>query len=142
MFERNRIGIALRATRVQNSLSLADINFPPAGKVQFPSKYHRIVTLSKWKWNLITSKPERSYYRENGEKVATTLINPDIVRHHRTEPNQFIYYKFFTMILLNGVAVKPPGGVFFAVILDVNTSRICTVYPVRKPKPGKTFKPN
>lgn len=122
---------------------MPDIVFGKDGKATFPTKYHGEVTLSKGKWDIICAEPERAYYRFNGEKVATTLINPDSVRHHRHEPNQFFYYKKFLNINLNGgVEIGAFWGVYFAVIIDVDSGRICTVYPVEQPKPGKAFKPS
>jgi hypothetical protein len=120
-----------------------DIVFGKDGKATFPTKYHGEVTLSKVKWDTICSEPERFYYRFNGEKIATTLINPDSIRHHRYEQNQFFYYKKFLNINLNGIVEMGSfWGVYFAVVIDVNTARICTVYPVEQPKPGKAFKPS
>jgi hypothetical protein len=120
-----------------------DIAFGKDGKAVFPTKYHGEVTLSKGKWDIICAEPERSYYRFNGEKIATTLINPDSVRHHRHEPNQFFYYKkFLNIILSGGVEIGAFWGVYFAVIIDASSGRVCTVYPVEEPKPGKAFKPN
>jgi hypothetical protein len=131
----------LRRLVGQKTLSVTPINFPPDGVVRLPTKHHAIVTLSEWKWQLICSKPERSFYFANGAKVATTLITPDSVRHHKTESTQFIYYKLFASIYLQtGGEIRPHGGVYFAVIIDTNTSRVCTVYPVQRPKPGKLFK--
>ena len=77
---------------------MPDIEFGDDGKCLFPTKYHGGVTLSKAKWEIICGEPERDYYRFNGEKIATTLINPDSVRHHRHEKNQFFYYKKFRRI--------------------------------------------
>ena len=75
-----------------------DITFGTDGKCSFPTKYHGNVTLSKAKWDIICGAPERFYYTFNGEKVSTTLINPDKVRHHSKEANQFFYYKRFATI--------------------------------------------
>jgi hypothetical protein len=109
-------------------------------KCVFQTKYHGEVTLSQAKWNIICQAPERRYYCWNGEKIATTLINPDIVRRHREERTQFLYYKkFATLYLQQGIEVPAVGGIFFTVILDESTSRVCTVYPVKEPKPGKAF---
>jgi len=57
------------------------------------TRHHGEVTLSKAKWDTICGKPERYYYRFNGDKVATTLIAPDLVRHHASIGTQFLYYK-------------------------------------------------
>jgi len=120
-----------------------DIVFGKDGKAVFPTKYHGEVTLSKVKWDIICAEPERAYYRFNGEKIATTLINPDSVRKHRHEENQFFYYKKFLNINLNGIVEWGTfWGIYFAVIVDASSGRICTIYPVREPKPGKVFKPN
>jgi hypothetical protein len=119
-----------------------EIVFGRDGKAVFPTKYHGEVTLSEAKWNLICSAPERHYYRLNGEKIATTLINPESVRIHRHNNEQFFYYKNFAYLILhNDVAVKLNREVYFAVIIDTSTRRICTVYPVERPKPGKLFVP-
>lgn len=121
---------------------MPDISFGPSGKAVFPTKHHGDVTLSQGKWRTISSEPERQYYRFNGEKVATTLINPDYVRHHKSEPSQFFYYKKYqTIRISDSVEVSPGNGVYFAVIVDSATKRVCTVYPVAKPKTGKEFKP-
>ena len=117
------------------------LQFGREGKIVFPTKYHGAVSLSQVKWNTICSQPERRYYGFNGEKIATTLINPDLVRHHQKEKNQFFYYKKFSTIKLDdSIEVSPVGGVYFAVIIDDSTRRVCTVYPVVKPKVGKQFK--
>ena len=121
---------------------MPNITFDADGKTSFPTKYHGEVTLSKTKWDIICAAPERLHYKFNGEKIATTLINPDSVRRHKTEASQFFYYKRFSSITLDGVvAVTRPSGVYFAVVIDDGTKRICTVYPVDTPKPGKEYKP-
>jgi hypothetical protein len=119
-----------------------DIEFGNDGKCTFPSKYHGDVTISRTKWDIICDEPERRYYRFNGEKIATTLINPDSVRHHKFEKNQFFYYKKFLRICSDtGIEISCQPGIFFAVVIDASTSRICTVYPVEQPKTGKAFIP-
>jgi hypothetical protein len=119
-----------------------DIQFGHDGKRVFTSKFHGELTLSKTKWDIICAEPERAYYRANGEKIATTLINPDQVRRSQSDRNQFFYYKKFMRIFTDkGVEVAWPSGIFFAVVIDATTARICTVYPVEKPKPGKAFVP-
>jgi hypothetical protein len=70
-----------------------DIAFGDDGLVVFPTKHHGNVILSKIKWAIICNEPERHYYRYNGEKIATTLINPDQIRHHKHNENQLFYYK-------------------------------------------------
>jgi len=90
---------------------LANINFGNSQRAVFPTKYHGNVTLSKAKWGTICSAPERRHYPFNGDKVATTLINPDLVRHHRTEPTQFFYYKKFVSMRVSEIhEVKPLSG--------------------------------
>lgn len=122
--------------------TVPDIIFAQDGKATLPSKYHGEVTISKVKWGVICSEPERNYYRFNGDKIATTVVNPDLVRCHRHEAHQFLYYKRFNKIMIyEGVEVGHAHGVWFAVVIDSNTSRICTAYPVIEPKPGKLFKP-
>ncbi len=95
------------------------------------------------KWDKICSEPERTYYRSNGDKVGTTLVNPDVVRYSNNYPNQFHYYKKFGSMKLSD-EVEVPTGLFpfpyFCVIVDAQTKRICTSYPVQRPKPGKEFK--
>lgn len=120
---------------------MPDISFGPDGRAVFPTKYHGDVTLSSGKWDTVCQQPERLYYRFNGEKVATTLINPDYVRHHKRDTSQFLYYKKYVNIRLSEhIVMGPKDGVYFAVIVDMNSRRICTVYPVDEPKPGKEFK--
>ena len=72
-----------------------DVSFDPDGKVRFPTKHHGEVTFSQGKWWDICARPERYFYRLNGDKIATTLVNPDMVRHHGVVPSQFLYYKRF-----------------------------------------------
>lgn len=121
---------------------MPNITFGSDGRVVFPTKYHGNVSLSQAKWDMICSAPERLYYKFNGEKIATTLINPDSVRCHQSEKNQFFYYKRFNIIMMNdALAINRPSGVYFAVIIDDGTKKVCTAYPVNAPKPGKAFKP-
>lgn len=111
------------------------------GSVTFPTKYHGNVTLSENKWGDICCKPERSYYRHNGEKVATTLVAPDYVRYHKHEKNQFLYYKRFDSFkLAEGVLVSFRAK-FMSVVIDISSQRICTIYPVEQPKLGKEYRP-
>lgn len=117
---------------------MPDFTFNQHDRVELPTKYHRSVSLSKAKWDEICLEPERFYYRENAEKVSTALINPDSVRiSHNT--NQFIYYKEFDTFTLGNREVNSRVK-FWAVIIDTATSRVCTVYPVIRPKPGKEYK--
>ena len=119
---------------------MADIEFDDDGKASFLTKYHGTVTLSRANWeNHICKKPERYYYHLNGEKVATTLIAPDLVRHHAYKTGQFFYYKKFPKWqILPGV--EGPG-LMMAVVVDEETQRISTVFPVLQPKGGKEYKP-
>lgn len=119
---------------------MPDIVFNTNGRANFPTKYHGDVSLSRAKWDTICERPERSHYRHNGEKIGTTLVNPDHIREHRTEDHQMIYYKYFPEIRLNEY-IAVPRGQYFAVIIDCCLSRVCTAYPVDKPKPGKDYKP-
>ena len=119
---------------------MADIAFGPGARARFPTKYHGEITLSKAKWGIICGQPERFYYRLNGEKVATTLINPDFVRHHRTQAHQAFYYKSFDTCKISDTLEAPVRCKFWAVIIDTLTQRVCTVYPTDKPKPGREFK--
>lgn len=120
---------------------MSDISFDSNGRAIFPTKHHGEFSLSKRKWDTICQEPERSYYRHNGEKVATTLINPDHVRHSATYPNQLIYYKLFDKIRLNDNTEISTNNrnKYWAVIVDESTTHICTVYPTKKPKPGKEY---
>ena len=121
---------------------MPNISFGSGDRATFPTKYHGDVTLSKGKWETICQQPERKHYQHNGDKIATTLINPDNVRHHSREKTQFFYYKKFDIMELDKtISGIPPHGVYFAVVIDVSTMKICTVYPVEKPKPGKEYKP-
>ena len=119
---------------------MADIAFGPNGRAYFPTKYHGEVSLSKKKWKIICGEPERFYYRYNAEKVATTLINPDLVRYHRLIKDQFIYYKKFDLYKLDEQSEGPVMCKYFAAIMDQGTKRICTVYPLVRPKEGKEYK--
>lgn len=121
---------------------MPDITFGRDGKVVFPTKYHGEVTLSEKKWGIICGEPERTYYRFNGDKIATTLINPDHVRRSQSYPKQFLYYKRFASIMIDSSnEIRNANGIWFTAIIDEETQRLCTVYPVEKPKVGKEFKP-
>jgi hypothetical protein len=121
---------------------LGDITFNANGRVIFPTKYHGDVAFSKGKWDAICSKPERYYYRHNGEKVATTLITPDFVRHHKDIPTQFFYYKRFETFKIAETIEGPMACKLMAVVIDTATQRLCTVYPTDKPKTGsRQYKP-
>lgn len=121
---------------------MADIIFGSDGHVTFPTKYHGDVTLSKAKWAKICSQPERLYYKYNGDKVSTTLIAPDYVRYNRTIPTQFMYYKAFDTFQISDTVDTTFPCKFMTVIIDTQTERVCTVYPVAKPKLGKEYKPS
>ena len=115
---------------------MADIVFESDGKARFPTKHHGEVALSKAKWDQICAQPERYYYRLNGEKVAMTLAEPDMVRHHTTIASQFLYYKSFPrFVIAPGVEVSGRAAMI-AVAIDTATHRVCTIYPTDKPKIG------
>jgi len=121
---------------------LADISFRSDGRVTLPTRYHGEVTLSQGKWNEICAEPERFHYRHNGEKIPTTLITPDSVRHHSSTASQFIYYKRFDKFKIAENVEGPMACKFMAVVIDTATQRVCTVYPTNKPKSGsKEYKP-
>jgi hypothetical protein len=122
---------------------LPDISFDPDGKARFPTKYHGEVTLSQGKWLNICAKPERFYYRLNGEKVPTTVINPDYVRHTTAYPGQIFYYKKFNSFqIADGIHSAMVGAGYMAVIIDPTTGKVVTVYPTGQPKPGKEYVPD
>ncbi len=118
---------------------MPDLTFNQDKRAVFPAKYHGEVSISKEKWDEICQEPERFYYRENAEKIATTLINPDTVRYSKNHNNQFIYYKMFGYIKIGNREVESKVK-HWAVIIDITTSKICTVYPTPKPKTGKEYK--
>lgn len=123
---------------------MPEISFDSTGFARFQTRHHGEVTLSKTKWDKICAEPERTYYRSNGDKIGTTLVNPDVVRVSSHYPHQFHYYKKFSTMKL-GEHIEVPTGRFpfpyFCVIVDESTKRVCTSYPVPQPKPGKDFKP-
>lgn len=124
---------------------MPDIVFDPTGYARFATRHHGEVTLSKTKWDKVCAEPERTYYRFNGDKIGTTLINPDAVRLSALYQNQFNYYKRFHNVHLSEQVEVPtvPGGFpfpFFCVIIDASTKRVCTTYPVAVPKPGKNLR--
>lgn len=124
---------------------MGSLSFDTNGYINLPTKYHGEVTLSKWKWDLICSKPERRWYKFNEDKIPTTLIAPEHIRHHHLYDGQIVYYKQFSQYKLDEKTEIPPELIskfkFFAVIVDTKTNKICTVYPVKKPKQGKEFSP-
>jgi len=72
----------------------------------------------------------------------STLVAPDWVKQHKIIASQFVYYKLFnTMQLQAGLEPAAISPIYFAVIIDTNVSRICTVYPTKKIKPGRSFTP-
>ena len=115
---------------------MADPYFEDDGRARLLTKYHGEVSLSEKKWNEICAEPERSYYHLNGEKIATTLIAPDMVRHHASISTQLIYYKHFDKIMLAANVEVPSPVKYMAVVIDTSTGRVCTVYPTDKPKAG------
>lgn len=119
----------------------SDISFGSDGLAKFPTKYHGDMTLSKGKWTTICSQPERAYYKFNGDKIPTTLINPDEIRHHQHIASQLIYYKgFATWKIKEGAEAPVPNfAQYFAVVVDTATGRVCTVYPTKKIKNGKKY---
>ena len=118
---------------------MPDLNFNQEGRANFPTKYHGQVSISKIKWDEICQEPERFYYRENAEKIATTLITPELIRHHNIYPRQLIYYKKFETFILGNREIDLRLK-YWSIIIDIGTNRICTIYPVAKPKPGKEYK--
>ena len=120
---------------------MPDLNFSNDGRAYFPTKYNGEVSLSKEKWDRICSQPERYYYRHNGEKVATALINPGHCRFHRDNPALIFYYKDFPTYKLTDKAEGPiPWIKFMVVLIDKSTQRICTVYPTPRVKAGKEYR--
>ncbi len=116
-------------------------NFPfnNTNKIDLRTKHHGTVSLSKAKWEEICSEPERFYYRDNAEKVSTTLINPDYVRNSHNYATQVIYYKRFETFKIGNKEINSIVK-FWAVIIDPTTKRVCTIYPTPKPKSGKEYK--
>ena len=117
---------------------MPDLNFSKDNRAYFPTKYHGEVSLSKGKWDEICQEPERFYYRDNAEKVPTTLVNPESVRHSKHGGSQFIYYKKFDTIKIGNKEVDASIK-YWAVVIDSITKRICTVYPTLKPRKGKEY---
>lgn len=119
---------------------MPDLTFAPDGRAYFQTKYHGRVSISKVKWEEICQEPERFYYRQNGEKVPTTLVNPDSVRSSQAHRHQVLYYKRFETFQLNGREVTARAQ-YWSVVIDTKTTHVCTVYPTTKPKPGKEYTP-
>jgi len=102
------------------------------------------MSLSQAKWDQICGQPERYYYRLNGDKIATTLVAPDMVRHHASIASQYFYYKRFEKFTLaEGIEAAVPSAKLMVVVVDTATRRVCTVYPTDKPKAGsQEYKPD
>jgi len=120
---------------------MADISFGSKNKVTFPTRFHGDVILSQATWHHICAKPERNYYKYNGDMIPTTLINPDYVRHHSKKATQFLYYKAFARFKIAENIEGPMPCKLMTVVIDTATQRICTVYPTDKMKLGKAFNP-
>lgn len=118
---------------------MPDITFNQKQRAVFPTRYHGDVSISRAKWDEICQEPERFYYRENAEKVATTLVNPDYIRYSKNHDNQFIYYKMFETFKIGDNKIKSKIK-YWAVVIDNTTNRICTIYPTVKPKIGREYK--
>jgi hypothetical protein len=67
------------------------------------------------------------------------LIAPELVRHHTSIGTQFIYYKRFPKWRLTEGVEGP--AMMMAVVIDTETQKVCTVFPVRQPKDGREYKP-
>ena len=117
---------------------MPDLVFGENNRAYFPTKYHGEVSISKAKWDEICQEPERFYYKENAEKIATTLINPEHVRLSENYPDQFMYYKKFEMIRIGGKEVVSRAP-YWAIVIDTLTRKICTLYPTLKIKHGKEY---
>ena len=118
---------------------MSNLNFGKDNRAHFPTKHHGEVSLSKEKWDEICQEPERFYYKENAEKIPTTLVNPESVRHSKHGEDRFIYYKRFETVIIGNKEVASQVK-YWAVVIDSNTKRVCTVYPTLKPKTGKEYK--
>ncbi|MBU0614123.1 hypothetical protein KJ766_02465 [Patescibacteria group bacterium] len=118
---------------------MPDLTFNKRKRAVFPTKHHGNVSISQIKWEEVCLEPERKYFKENAEKIATTLINPDVVRYSRKYEDQFIYYKRFETIKIGDREIDLKVK-FWAVVIDKQTGRICTVYPTQKPKAGHEYK--
>ena len=118
---------------------MPDLNFGTDKRAHFPTKYHGNVSLSKEKWDEVCQETERFYYKNNAEKIPTTLINPETVRHSKHGGNKFIYYKRFETIMIGNKEVEAKIK-YWAVVIDSDTKRVCTVYPTPKPRIGMEFK--
>ena len=117
---------------------MPDLAFGKDNRSYFPTKYHGEVSVSKAKWDEVCQEPERFYYRENAEKIATALVNPEHVRHSKNYPNQFMYYKKFEMVRIGGKEVISRAP-YWAIVIDVSTRKICTLYPTPRVKSGKEY---
>lgn len=119
---------------------MADIEFDDDGRARFLTRHHGEASLSQAKWSQICARPERYHYRLNGDKVATALIAPDLVRCHDAIATQYLYYKRFPKWQI-AAGIEGPNPLLMTVVIDEATKRVCTVYPVRRPKEGKEYKP-
>ena len=117
---------------------MPDLTFDKTNRYHFTTKHHGEVSISKAKWDEVCQEPERFYYRENAEKIATTLINPEYVRYSKNYPSQFIYYKKFESIKIGG-REGSSNIPYWSVVIDESTKRVCTLYPTPKPKAGKEY---
>ncbi len=117
---------------------MPDLAFDKENRCYFSTKHHGEVSISKAKWDEICQEPERFYYRENAEKIATTLINPEYVRYSKNYQSQFMYYKKFEMIRIGSKEVNSTVP-YWSIIIDDSTKKICTLYPTPKPKSGKEY---
>jgi hypothetical protein len=120
-----------------------NVDFDESGHAKFITKYHKEVTLSRNKWDIICAKPERKHLVFNGEKIATALVNPDEVRKSQDNEDIFFYSKKVDRYVLSeGVTATPRKDMgYFVVIIDAKKGRVCTVYPTSKPKAGLLFDP-
>lgn len=118
---------------------MPDFVFNDRDRVELATKHHGLISLSKVKWEEICQEPERFFYRDNAEKVSTTLVNPDYIRHSLKYKDQVIYYKEFDTLKLGDKEINSLVK-FWAVVVDCITCRVCTIYPTPKPKKGKEYK--
>jgi len=119
-----------------------DITFGTDGKCSFPTKYHGNVTLSKAKWDIICGAPEKVLlYLQWGKKFpprSSTRTRSDITRR---KPINFSITSASLLSVSPRSCFSSANGTFFAVVIDALSNRVCTVYPVPKPKPGNIFQP-
>ena len=120
---------------------MGSLLFDKEGFAKLPTKHHGDITLSKWKWDEICREPERTWYRFNEEKIATTLIVPDEVKHNSKYAGQIIYYKAFDSYKIFENVEVPAQQQFryFCIVIDPEREKVCTVMPRDKPKKGQEF---